>query len=82
MNSEILLAFLSDSSVGQHPIWQMEGSFKELDRMEDFYRQKEVWQGSSSNKEWIVLGKVTFLWGKAGWGGGPTKQMTSLVPTR
>lgn len=38
--------------------------------MEDFYRQKEVWQGSSSHKEWIVLGKVTFLWGKVGWAWG------------
>ena len=34
--------------------------------MENFYRQKEAGQGSYSSEEWIVSGKVTFLWGKAG----------------
>lgn len=57
----------------------MERSSKEIDRIENFYGQKEVCQGSYSDKEWIVLGKVTFLWGKVEWGWG---QMTSIVPTR
>lgn len=34
-----------------------------LYKMEGFYRQKGR-KRKFSNKEWIVLGKVTFLWGK------------------
>lgn len=31
--------------------------------MEDFHRQEEAGQGSYSNKELIITGKVTFLLG-------------------
>ena len=34
--------------------------------MEHFHSQKEAGQGSYSSKECIVSGKVTFLWGVAG----------------
>ena len=34
--------------------------------MEGFYRQKRVKKGKISNKEWIVSGKVTSTWVRAG----------------
>ena len=43
----------------------MERISKELYKMEGFYRQKERTKEISS-KEWIVSGKVTFLWGMVG----------------